>query len=148
MRSKKQPTEPKRGFSLPGLSARKIPAGEVGKIKDDGIRRLTLLFTVVDRSKANFYLDMLEEYEVNFQTVIYGRGTADSKMLGLLGASESDKAVLLSVIREDRVEGALAMLEKRFARVKNGRGIAFTVPFESVMGVHTYCFLSNSSQKK
>lgn len=148
MRSKKLPTEPKRGFSLPGLSARKIPAGEVGKIKDDGIRRLTLLFTVVDRSKANFYLDMLEEYEVNFQTVIYGRGTADSKMLGLLGVSESDKAVLLSVIREDRVEGALAMLEKRFARVKNGRGIAFTVPFESVMGVHTYCFLSNSSQKK
>ena len=148
MRSKNQPTEPKRGFSLPGLSARKIPAGEVGKIKDDGIRRLTLLFTVVDRSKANFYLDMLEEYEVNFQTVIYGRGTADSKMLGLLGISESDKAVLLSVVREDRVEGALAMLEKRFARVKNGRGIAFTVPFESVMGVHTYCFLSNSSQKK
>ena len=148
MRSKNQPTEPKRGFSLPGLPTRKIPAGEVGKIKDDGIRRLTLLFTVVDRSKANFYLDMLEEYEVNFQTVIYGRGTADSKMLGLLGISESDKAVLLSVVREDRVEGALAMLEKRFARVKNGRGIAFTVPFESVMGVHTYCFLSNSSQKK
>ena len=148
MRGKNQAAEPKRGFSLPGLPARKLPAGTVGKIKDEGIRRLTLLFTVVDRSKANFYLDMLEEYEVNFQTVIYGRGTADTKMLGLLGISESDKAVILSVIREDRVEGALAMLETRFARVKNGRGIAFTVPFESVMGVHTYCFFSNSSEKK
>ena len=148
MRRKNKAKTPETGFSLLGQSKAAPPAGTVGKIKDDGIRRLMLLFTVVDRSKANFYLDMLEEYEVNFQTVIYGRGTADTKMLGLLGISESDKAVILSVLREDRVPGALAMLETRFSRVKNGRGIAFTVPFESVMGVHAYCFLSNSSHKR
>ena len=138
------------GFFLPGQTA---PAEEaqphsVPKIRDDGIRKLKLLFTVVDRSKANFYLDMLEQYEVNFQTAIYGRGTADSAMRGLLGISESDKALLLSVIREDKVAPAIAMLEEKFARVKNGKGIAFTVPFDSVMGVYAYCFLSNSPPKK
>ncbi len=136
-----------QGFSLPLKQAR-TPKPRVPKIRDEGIRKLKLLFTVVDRSKANFYLDMLEQYEVNFQTVIYGSGTADSALLGMLGATESDKALLLSVIREDKVTSALQMLEEKFARVKNGKGIAFTVPFGSVMGVHNYCFLSNSAPKK
>ena len=120
----------------------------VPKIRDSGIRRLKLLCTVVDRSKANFYLDMLEQHEVNFQTVIYGSGTADSRVLGYIALTETDKALILSVIREDKVAAALAMLEEKFARVKNGKGVAFTIPFDSVMGVHAYCFLSNSTGKK
>ncbi len=138
---------PLEGFSLPGRTA--APARpRVPKVKDEGIRRLKLLFTVVERSKANFYLDMLEQYEVNFQTVLYGSGTADRGMLGYMSASESDKALILSVLREDMAASALSMLEEKFARVKNGKGIAFTVPFGSVMGVHAYCFLSNSTDKK
>lgn len=141
--------ETAKGFFLPGQAAPAEPlANAVPKIKDAGIRKLKILVTVVDRSKANFYLDMLEAYEVNFQTAIYGSGTADNTMRGLLGISESDKAVLLSVIREDMVAPALAMLEEKFARVKHGKGIAFTIPFSSVMGVHAYCFLSNSTEKK
>ena len=136
------------GFSLPGQRSAARPKASVPKIRDAGIRKLKLLFTVVDRSKTNFYLDMLEEYEVNFQTVIFGRGTADNAMRGLLGISESDKALLLSVVREDRAPAALAMLEEKFARVKNGKGIAFTVPFDSVIGVTAYCFLSNSVPEK
>ena len=135
------------GFSLPITSARAVKAPRVPKIRDAGIRKLKLLFVVVDRSKANFYLDMLEQYEVNFQTVIYGSGTADTARLGAF-SGESDKALLLSVVREDMVAPALHMLEEKFSRVKNGKGIAFTVPFGSVMGVHSYCFLSNNVQKK
>ena len=146
---KKKPTAPPEasldtGFSLPVSPSR---APRVPKIRDGGIRKLKLLFTVVDRSKANFYLDMLEQYEVNFQTVIYGSGTAETAHLGVLGG-ESDKALLLSVIREDMATPALRMLEEKFSRVKNGKGIAFTVPFGSVMGVHSYCFLSNNAPKK
>ena len=137
------------GFSLPGQTARQPKAPRVPKIRDAGIRKLKLLFTVVDRSKANYYLDMLEGYEVNFQTVIYGSGTADgARAAALLGGVENDKALILSVLREDMVTPALRMLEEKFSRVKNGKGIAFTVPFGSVMGVHSYCFLSNSTQKK
>ena len=133
-------------FFLPGQSARPARAPRVPKIRDAGIRKLKLLFTVVDRSKANYYIDKLEEHEVNFQTVIYGAGTADSHFHAILGL-ESDKALILSVLREDKVAPALAMLEEKFSRVKGGKGIAFTVPFDSVIGVHTYCFLSNSTQK-
>ena len=133
-------------FFLPGQSSRNAKTPRVPKIRDEGIRKLKLLFTVVNRSKANYYLDKLEEYEVNFQTVIYGSGTADGSFGGILGL-ESDKALILSVIREDKVAPALAMLDEKFSRVKNGKGIAFTVPFGSMIGVHSYCFLSNSTQK-
>lgn len=129
------------GFSLP---VGKTRAARVPKIRDEGIRKLKLLFTIVDRSKANFYLDMLEQYEVNFQTVIYGSGTAEAARFSV---TESDKALLLSVVREDMVAPVLHMLEEKFARAKNGKGIAFTVPFGSVMGVQNYCFLSNSTLK-
>lgn len=145
---KKAPVQEElEGFSLPIASAHTVKAPRVPKVRDEGIRKLKLLFVVVDRSKANFYLDMLEQYEVNFQTVIYGSGTADTALLGAF-SGESDKALLLSVVREDMVAPALHMLEEKFSRVKNGKGIAFTVPFSSVMGVHTYCFLSNNAQKK
>lgn len=135
-------------FFVPGQKKTPVKKSATPKIKDSGIRHLKLLCTVVNRSKANFYLDMLEGYEVNFQTVIYGSGTADSRMLGYIALTETDKAVIFSVIREDKVDAALAMLEEKFSRVKNGKGVAFTIPFESVMGVHTYCFLSNSTDKK
>lgn len=138
--------EEQEGFSLPIAAARPAHTPRVPKIRDEGIRKLKLLFTVVDRSKANFYLDMLEQYEVNFQTVIYGSGTAETARLGVIGG-ESDKALLLSVLREDMAGAALRMLEEKFARVKNGKGIAFTVPFGSVIGVYSYCFLSNNAPK-
>ena len=38
--------------------------------------KLKILVTVVPRSKTEFYIDVLENFEINMQTVIYGFGTA------------------------------------------------------------------------
>ena len=64
-------------------------------------------------------------------------------MLYMLGLEDSDKGVVLSVIREDKVTEALQALEDKFATIKNGKGIAFTLPMSSVIGVAMYRFLSN-----
>ena len=61
---------------------------------------------MVDRPKGEFYLDVLGQYNVNFQMVTNGQGTANSQLLELLGL-EPHKAVILSVVREDLVEEAL-----------------------------------------
>ena len=63
-------------------------------------------------------------------------------MLGL----NIQKAVLLSVAREDRVDEIMRSLEDKFATIKNGKGIAFAVPMSSVIGVNMYQFLSNNKQ--
>ncbi|MBQ3597717.1 MAG: hypothetical protein II987_00450 [Clostridia bacterium] len=107
------------------------------------VRKLKILVTVVDRSKTLFYVDLLEQFEVNVQMVIYGKGTANTQMLALLELIESDKSVIISYIREDRVKDALDTLEEKFHKVKNGKGIAYTVSLDSIIGVSMYQLLSN-----
>lgn len=127
----------------PAFSPSSIP-----KFKDEGVRKLKLLITIVERSKTAFYADVLEEFEVNLQTILYGYGTANSEHLSLLGGIDNDKAVILSVLRADKVRAVMSALEEKFEKVKNGKGIAFTVPFNSVVGVWAYRFLSNTKERK
>ena len=126
-----------------GAPAKRAPRAQSPRRRSPGVRKLKLLITVVDRSKALFYLDLLEGFEVNVQMVLYGRGTANSQMLDLLGLAESDKAVIISYIREDKVKEAMETLDDKFQRVKNGKGIAYTVAFDSIIGVSMYQLLSN-----
>ncbi len=114
-------------------------------INESAIKKLKLVFTVVDRPKAEFYLDVLSQFEVNFQMVTGGKGTAHSELIELLGLN-IHKAVLVSVVREDRVPDIMKCLEEKFATIKNGKGIAFAVPMSSVIGVNMYQFLSNNKQ--
>ena len=104
---------------------------------------LTLLVTVVNRSKAEFYADLLADREANMQMIMAAHGTASSEMLDLLGLTQSDKAVIISAMRKDAANAALSVLEEKFGTVKNGKGIAFTTPVSSVIGTAIYRFLSN-----
>jgi hypothetical protein len=112
------------------------------------LRKLKLLVTVVDRSKTLFYVDLLEQFEINVQMVLYGRGTANSQMLDLLGLAESEKSVIISYVREDKVKDALETLDEKFKKVKNGKGIAYTVSLDSMIGVSMYQLLSNDKTQK
>ena len=116
-------------------------------IHETAIKKLKLLFTVVDRPKAEFYLDVLSQYEVNAQMVTPGRGTARSELIEMLGLN-IQKAVILSVVREDRVDGIMKVLEQKFETIRGGKGVAFAVPLSSVIGVNMYQFLSNNRLKK
>ena len=107
------------------------------------VRKLKILITVVDRSKTMFYEDLLEQFEVNVQMILYGHGTANTQMLQLLGAVESEKSVIISFIREDKVKEALDTLSEKFKKVKNGKGIVYTIAMDSIIGVAMYQLLSN-----
>ena len=112
-------------------------------VNESAIKKLKLLFTVVDRNKGEFYLDVLSQYEVNFQTVVNGTGTARSEILDMLGLN-NNKAVIISVIREDLTDTIMKVLEDKFQTIRNGKGIAFAVPLSSVIGVNLYQFLSDN----
>ena len=112
-------------------------------INESAIKKLKLIFTVVDRQKGEFYLDVISQFEVNCQMVVGGLGTASSEIVELLGLN-NHKAVILSVAREDMVPKIMNTLEEKFETVRHGRGIAFAVPLSSVIGVNLYQFLSNN----
>ncbi len=119
------------------------PQAQKAKNKVSNVRKLKILITVIDRSKTLFYVDLLEQFEVNVQMVLFGKGTANSQMLDLLGLAESDKSVILSYIREDKVKDAMDTLSEKFKTVKNGKGIAYTIALDSIIGVSIYQLLSN-----
>ena len=110
---------------------------------ESAIKKLKLLFTVVDRPKGEFYLDVISQFDVNCQLVMGGLGTATSEVVELLGL-EPHKAVILSVVREDLVDTVMETLEDKFQTIRNGKGIAFAVPLSSVIGVNMYRFLSDN----
>lgn len=106
--------------------------------------RLELLITIVSRNKADYFMDLIQSFDVNMQCMVQGRGTASAEMLDILGLADSDKAVIFSVIREDKVKNALETIDDKFNSIKNGKGIAFTVSLTSVIGVSIFSFLSNN----
>ena len=108
--------------------------------------KLKLLITIVARNKAEFYLDLIQSFDVNMQCVLIGQGTADKSTLGLLGLTDTDKAVILSVIQDKKIPDALSTLDNRFNSIKGGKGVAWTIPLTSVIGVLIYGFLSNNDR--
>ena len=112
-------------------------------INESAIKKLKLVVTVVDRSKSEFYMDVLSQFEVNCQRRVPGKGTAASDLVEMLGLN-INKGVILSVVREDMVDSVMTCLEEKFSTIRKGKGIAFAVPLSSIIGVNMYQFLSNN----
>ena len=113
------------------------------KAKSDGLqapKKLKILVSIIDRKKVDFYVSNLEGFGANVQEIIYASGTTPRK--DVLGIKVSEKAVLLSIVREDKVKEILATYEDKYFQTKNGKGIAFTVPIKSMIGVALYQFLA------
>ena len=107
--------------------------------------KLLILFTIVNREKTDFFVDVLQNFEINLQMVLAAQGTASDSIISLLGLDSTDKSVIISIVRKDRSKEALAMLEEKFKTVKGGKGIAYTVPMSSTIGVAIYQFISNKN---
>ena len=99
--------------------------------------KLMILVTIVERKKADFYMDVL-----NLQTVAYGYGTAPVEF-DVLGLGGEGKAVIFSVIKKSKVKACLETLEDKFKTIRHGKGIAYTLAINSMIGVYLYQYLSN-----
>ena len=116
--------------------------------RDSSPPKLKLLFTIVNRQRAELFAAMIQSFSANIQLYATAEGTASSEMMEYLGLSNSDKSVILSVVREDKCAEIMRFLDEKFATIKNGKGIAFTVPLSSVIGVATYRFLSDAREER
>ena len=125
--------------SAPGVKRRRATAP-----RQPAPPKLKLLITIVNREKAELYTALLQSFEINLQLTVAASGTANTEMLRILGLADSEKAVIVSVIREDQASAALRFLDEKFETIKNGKGIAYTVPMTGTIGVAIYQFLSNS----
>lgn len=124
---------------------RKAPAKSKQEKKNEleAPKKLLILVSIVERSKADFYMSALEGFDVNMQQMFYAKGTAPTEIRRYFGIVDNGKAVILSVVQENRVKEILAAYEDKYFKTRNGKGIAFTIPISSLIGVSVYQFLAN-----
>ena len=106
--------------------------------------KLMLLVTIVNREKTDYFLDLIEQYQCNFQLDVSAFGTAQ-RALGLL-TPDAEKSVLFSVITRTNSKAVLTALDEKFGTLRGGKGVAFTIPMTSTIGVLIYRFLANKEK--
>ena len=111
-------------------------------------KKLKILVTIVERTKTDFYLSALESFGVNMQPVLYAKGTAPTEIATMLGIVDSGKALILSVANEDIIPTIIAEYEDNYFKLRNSKGIAFTIPISSIIGVFIYNFLANNEMEE
>lgn len=102
---------------------------------------LSLLITIVHKEKMEYYVDALQQFDINMQMICIGNGTTKT---AVYLDEKGTKAIIFSIISEDKIKPALEFLDKKFKTIINGKGVAFTIPLKSVMGVQLFNFLSNN----
>lgn len=109
--------------------------------------KLYTLIIVVPEKRADYYAHLIGDYEVNVSYMMQAEGTSQltAKGAGFFIGDYIDnrKTVIISAVKDERVKEVLSVLNEKFETVKNGKGIAFTVPFSSMIGLLSYKFLSN-----
>ena len=111
-------------------------------------QKLKMMITIVNSGKGQLFLDYIESMGVNMQLCLDGEGTAPLNKSNIWGFEHKERDVIISFVPEDKTKNILKMLENKFELVKNGDGIAFTVPVSSIIGVAVYQFLIDNRKKK
>lgn len=116
-------------------------------IKNIAPAKLELLITIVHAEKVRYYTNLLqEEAGVNLQLTSQASGTSERAIMNYLGLNQSTRTAIFSVIREDKIKDTLELLDEKFNTIKDGGGIALTVPLSSIIGTLVYGFLSNDKR--
>ena len=90
---------------------------------------LKLLFVISNEEKK--LISLAEKYELPFNTLVHGDGTASQGILDFLGLKKTEKNILLSIIPDVMEEKIINYLKDKTKINEIGRGIAFTVPLSS-----------------
>ena len=105
------------------------------------IKKLSMFITIVDRGQGNFVLKLFESEGANAQFVQYGEGTAQKEIRDILGIEDNSKEIIISLISQDKIDSAKKELEAFFKVSKRNRGIGFSIPMTSLIGMKFYQFL-------
>jgi len=112
--------------------------------KEHVLRPLKLFFIVVPYGQANAIISRLNEFDIACSFVFNGEGSARYFVDDVRRLPDSKKQIVLTIVREDKVEFIKRKLEERFSVSRAARGFAFSIKITSVAGVSIYKFLTNT----
>ena len=107
-------------------------------------KKLSMFVTIVNKGQGNFVLKLFESEGANAQFVQHGEGTAQKEIRDILGIEDKSKEIIISLIPNDKIASARKELEAFFKVSKRNRGIGFSIPMTSIIGMRIYQFLCDS----
>lgn len=108
------------------------------------IKKLSMFVTIVNANLATPILRIFENAGVSAQFVQRGQGTATKQIRDILGIEDNSKDIVISLIKKESIPDVKVELEAFFAASKRNKGIGFSIPMTSVIGVTVYNFLANA----
>ena len=116
----------------------------------DGIvdKKLSLFVTIVSKGQALPITRLFERGGSSAQFIQRGEGTATKEIYSLLGVEDNDKDIVFSFISQDKIPDIKTELNAFFLANKKNRGIGFSIPLSSIIGVRVYQFLANTVEDK
>ena len=106
--------------------------------------RVYMMVTIVARNLGEKYLRFYEENRQEVQLVTLGRGTANDEMLDYFGLENREKAVIFSVVTDDRWKNLKHGLIRKMQIDVPGSGVAFVIPLSSIGGTGVFQFLTRN----
>ena len=108
--------------------------------------KLYLMTTIINRNLAKKFLKLYDEEGLQVMLFTLGAGTASGDILDYLGLESTEKAVIFTVLEENRWLATKKDLQKKFQIDAPGGGIAFIVPLSSIGGKKTLQFLTANQE--
>ena len=107
-------------------------------------KKLSLFVTIVGKGQAIPITRIFERGGSSAQFIQRGEGTAQKEIYDILGVVDTDKDIVFSFISQDKIPDIKNELNAFFMANKKNRGIGFSIPLSSIIGVRVYQFLANT----
>jgi nitrogen regulatory protein PII len=108
------------------------------------LERLAFLITIVNEGQDSAIVKILMDNEVSVAFSSHGKGTASSDLYEVFGLSNNAKQVIFSLIKESSWAKVKAGIQERFAVSNFAKGLSVLVDLDSLCGVSSYKFLTNT----
>lgn len=126
------------------FSKKKHQTNELPSLDKIVQKKLSLFVTIIGKGQALPVMRIFERGGSSAQFVQRGEGTAQKEIYNILGMEETDKDIVLSFISQDKIPDVKNELSAFFMANKKNRGIGFSIPLSSIIGVRVYQFLANT----
>ena len=124
------------------VKPKKVKEAKFEEKKD--LDKLYVYFTIVNAGVAESVVKVFEDMGCSTAFIQNGIGTASEEVRKALHIQDSRKEVVISIIRESRLEDIEKELAAFFLAAKRNKGVAFATKMDAIQGVRLYKFLSQT----
>lgn len=113
------------------------------------LKSLSLLVTIVNRNQSNYFVEAYKNKGAALSTILFAHSLPPEDIIQILaGESNLRKDMVLTIIKTEEIDNFIKIASDRFKISKASKGIAFTIPLDSVSGIVVYKFLSDHNKEE